>query len=344
MRTQHTERLTFRIRRQARNLIWFTDYLAWLMISPWKFKKLPLVESVVVVEDRSMGDLLVATPVFRALKKVFGELDVLVKDGMQDVLWGNPYVDNVITQVTNHYDLGIILHSRSAGNFRMSKILKNRCRFRIGCSRPLFSHGKGLFLHRKTRPTFALKNEIEDNLDVVRTIGIDGDSRLEAYTDFTPDLKNYVVFHTHGDIPSHRWYPEQWAQLSRWMNKPVVFTGTDQQYISEMMRPVQGQAISATGTTIREYFGWIKHADCVFTVDTSAVHVASAFGTKTVALFGPGDPRIWGPLSPQGRIVLRGDCHSCRAAACALGDHRCMRSIQAQDVMAVYEKFSETRF
>ena len=34
--------------------------------------------------------------------------------------------------------------------------------------------------------------------------------------------------------------------------------------------------------------------------DTATTHLAAACGTPTVALFGPTDPRLWGPIPPGG--------------------------------------------
>ena len=80
----YNERLRYRIKRQLKNVLWFIDYFIWLIFSPYKFKKLTKVESVLVVEDRSLGDLLVCTPLLTVLKRHFKQVNVLVKEGMQD--------------------------------------------------------------------------------------------------------------------------------------------------------------------------------------------------------------------------------------------------------------------
>ncbi len=330
------ERITYRLLRHAKDAVWYLDYGIWLLFSPYKFKRLPRdIQSVVVIEDIGLGDLLVSTPVFRALKKKYGKVDVLVKPGMQDVLKGNPHVDNAITKVERNYDLGVILHARTNGNYTLSKQLKEKCRFRIGCTRVGFKEGKGFFLNRKTRPTFNIKTKVQDNLDVVRTIGVDGDEYLEAYTNFVPPVKDYILLHTHGAYETHNWSKEKWARLADQLNTPIVFTGTDKGYVHDIMQKMKRKdAIDATGTTIQEYFGWMKQARAVVTVDTSAMHVAAAFNKKVISLFGPGDPRIWKPHCQESIVIQKGDCHSCHKNYCALGDHRCMQLITPEDILA----------
>jgi len=331
------ERLRYRLARHLKDFVWFVDYGVWLLSSPYKFKSLPKdIKSVLVVEDIGIGDLLVTTPVFRALKKKYGEVDVLVKKGMEDVLSGNPNIDNIVISVDKKYDLGVILHARTNGNFKMSKLLKDNCRFRIGCTRVGLKEGKGFFLHRKTRPNFKSQRKIQDNLDVIRTIGLDGDEKLEAYTDFKPKVKDYVVFHTHGAYKTHNWYAQKWVELAKKADKKIVFTGVNKEYVQAMVSKLpKGKAVDVTGCTIEEYFGWVKHADLVVTVDTSAMHVAAAFDVPVVSLFGAGDPRVWKPNSTKSVVIRKGDCHSCHKTYCRLKDHRCMAMIEAEDV-AVY--------
>ena len=333
---QH-ERFKYNVLRQLKNVVWLADYGLWLLISPYKWFPFPKkVKTVLVVEDIGLGDLLVSTPVFRALKKKYGDVTVLVKPGMQDVLKGNPHVDRVITSLDGYYDLGIILHARSHGNWNLSQQLRSHCRFRVGCTRVGFLEGRGFLLHRKTFPNFAIKKKEQDNLDVIRTIGLDGDAFLEAYTDFVPPLKKYTLFHTHGAYESHNWYVEKWVELAKKIPGTIVFTGVDADYVGEIISQLpKKKGVAVLRTSIPEFFGWIKHADQIITVDTSAMHVASAFNKKVISLFGNGDPRIWKPepLSARSSVVLKGNCHSCHLSKCALGDHRCMKLIEVEDVL-----------
>ena len=67
--------------------------------------------------------------------------------------------------------------------------------------------------------------------------------------------------------------------------------------------------------------------------DSAPMHLASAMGTPTVAIFGPTVPDFgFGPLAP-GSMVVGHDALPCRPCdrhgpqRCPLGHHRCMRDL-----------------
>ena len=92
---------------------------------------------------------------------------------------------------------------------------------------------------------------------------------------------------------------------------------------------------SASEAVVPDY-ALLAEMDLVVSVDTSATHIASAVGTPVVALFGPGDPRIWRPYG-SGNIVVRdesSECLGCKRASCFREAHFCMDGITVERVMA----------
>jgi len=339
------EHFRYKFERFLRNFVWLVDYLVWLVISPYKFKRLPKkVESIIVVENIALGDLIVTTPVYKALKYKYpnSKLDVFVNPNMKDVLKENPHIDNIITEIKGDYDLGIILHARFE-NYKLSKLLKKHAKFRIGCTRVGVREGKGFFLHRKTKPNFKLKHKVYDNLDVLKSLEIRNfNPSLEIYTDFKPDLKSYVVLHMCPAHKTHYWSKEKFARLAGKLSEKynIVFTGIekDLDYINEVRKMMESDSKIVIGS-ILEFFGWIKHAKFVVSVDTSAMHVAAGFDTPVVALFGAGVPNIWRPFSKNGKVVFKGNykCTNCLKHSCKYGDFGCMESIKVEDVLNLLE-------
>ncbi|MGQ0712200.1 MAG: glycosyltransferase family 9 protein [Gemmatimonadaceae bacterium] len=82
----------------------------------------------------------------------------------------------------------------------------------------------------------------------------------------------------------------------------------------------------------------IGRAQALVTNDSSPLHMASAMGTPTVAIFGPTVPEFgFGPLAPRSAVVghQQLDCRPCDRHGprkCPLGHWRCMRELGVDDV------------
>ena len=77
---------------------------------------------------------------------------------------------------------------------------------------------------------------------------------------------------------------------------------------------------------------WLQRAALVLSNDSASLHLASAVGAPTVAVFGPTDERKYGPTAPRSRVVRRRlFCSPCEQALCRFS-HECMRFIGADEV------------
>lgn len=67
-------------------------------------------------------------------------------------------------------------------------------------------------------------------------------------------------------------------------------------------------------TTLQELGALIESCDVVVTADTGALHIALALNKPVVALFGPTDPKLWGPLTGTFKVLVNDelDCLGCR--------------------------------
>jgi ADP-heptose:LPS heptosyltransferase len=80
------------------------------------------------------------------------------------------------------------------------------------------------------------------------------------------------------------------------------------------------------------------------TGDTGPMHLAAAVGTPLVAIFGPSDPRRWGPLSSTARIVRSAvDCAPCNRirrppARCAGTLPDCLAAIDVDQVLEAVDR------
>jgi heptosyltransferase-2 len=69
------------------------------------------------------------------------------------------------------------------------------------------------------------------------------------------------------------------------------------------------------------------------TNDSGAMHIASALGVPTIAVFGATDDAATGPTGPNARVVRQPvECSPCLLRECPI-DHRCMSRVSADRVV-----------
>ena len=87
-------------------------------------------------------------------------------------------------------------------------------------------------------------------------------------------------------------------------------------------------------TTLRQFVDIAAACRLFLTNDSGAMHVASAVGVPTVAIFGATDNVATGPCGPFTRVVREhAECAPCMLRECPI-DHRCMTRVSAGRVAA----------
>jgi len=115
-----------------------------------------------------------------------------------------------------------------------------------------------------------------------------------------------TVIHPGAASAARRWPAERWAQVARTLDD-VVITGSPE----ERSSLIPGRPLDTDLSTLA---ATVAHARLVLCGDTGVAHLATAFGTPSIVLFGPTPPRHWGPPGdrPQHRVLWagrRGDPH-----------------------------------
>ena len=132
-----------------------------------------------------------------------------------------------------------------------------------------------------------------------------------------------------------RWphYP-QLAQALAGASRVVVVGSADDTPLADEIVAAAPGTLDATGRlSLLASAELLGRCAVLVTNDSAPMHLASAMGTPTVALFGPTVPEFgFGPLAPRA-IVVGHDALACRPCdrhgphRCPLGHHRCMREL-----------------
>jgi heptosyltransferase-2 len=144
---------------------------------------------------------------------------------------------------------------------------------------------------------------------------------------------------------SKRWPASHYARLATMLGERGyevwIVGGRDEKPLAEEIRASVPAARDLTDLDLGDGALALGEADAAVSNDSGALHMASAFGTPTLALFGPTDPAAWMPLNKSAKALLADeplDCRPCAAHVCPLGHHKCLVDLAPQAVFAEVER------
>ena len=149
---------------------------------------------------------------------------------------------------------------------------------------------------------------------------------------------------------SKRWPVPYWATLIdlliREQNVQVILTGApgDTPLIECVTRQMHEKAFNLAGkTSLPQLVALLKRANLVISGDSGPMHIAAAVGTPLIAIHGPTDPALSGPVSPTA-IVLRSEiwcspCYNAKDSAdCRFFTTQCMKNILPSQVYKIAQE------
>ena len=139
-----------------------------------------------------------------------------------------------------------------------------------------------------------------------------------------------------------RWLPERFAEaaarVARELDAGVAIFGSkdERELCAEVARAIAAAGVSARNfageTTLAEFIELAAACRLYLTNDSGAMHIASALGVPTVAVFGATDDLTTGPTGVLARVVREPvECSPCLKRECPI-DHRCMTRVSADRV------------
>jgi len=282
--------------------------------------------SVLVIVTRRIGDVLLATPLVRSLKRTWPDavVDVLAFDGTQTALIGNPDVRRVLTvperpswtahlafilRLFRRYDIALstqhgdrpTFYAFLAGRWRAGLLMPTR---KESWKRVLLQHWlpfDDLDTHT-VRANLALADTIGASRqgDVVVCSSPNDERSAKGLVD---DERPFAVLHAYPKFNYKMWHAAGWVEVARWLaaqGMRVVLSGgaeaRELTYIEEVARSMPAGTISAAGKlTLGASANLVSRARIYVGPDTAMTHVAAALGVPTVALYGPTNCVKWGP-------------------------------------------------
>jgi ADP-heptose:LPS heptosyltransferase len=252
----------------------FSAFLPDVLYSPDQVD-LGAVKSILVIRQHDqLGDLILATPVFRALRQRFpgARITALARYYTHPVLFHNPNIDRVLVYpeklklatpkrlfrlirgLRQHYDLCIVLNTVSHSLSSDILALLSGARYRLGTAEMPFYHFRpNLFYNVLSRPPEHPVHETRRNLLILEHLGI-GTDDLSEEVSFTPEEQEQgkKVLWDHHLVPEktigihlgaanleNRWPYQRYAALADWLSSEygftiAVFWGAREQELGEL--------------------------------------------------------------------------------------------------------------
>jgi ADP-heptose:LPS heptosyltransferase len=147
-----------------------------------------------------------------------------------------------------------------------------------------------------------------------------------------------TVLHVGAAYGSRLWPVERFAEVARKLaadGHRIVFTGSS----AERSRALDVARLSGLGENhvlagtlgLSEFVAAIAAAGLVVSADTGAAHLASAYSRPSVVLFGPAPAEVWGP--PPGPHVVLTDAQARRGDTFAATPDPALLAVSAEDVL-----------
>ena len=351
--------LAYRIAQAYSRLYW-----SWRDFKKKRRGKRNRSSNILVIRLSSIGDIILTTPVLRALKKKYPDavIHFLTMDAYKDAISGNPDVDRLIlfekrkypgiagiyrfsrTLKETPYDLIIDLHakirSRLISAFIRGKVLRYKKRslwksilVPLGLAR---YHADDTIVRNYFGPlekigVFFTKEQLAFH---VRESDYEG---LEPFDDF-------VVMAPGAANNTKRWPPEHFSALGRLIEGKIVLIGggEDMERCRNISSAIGDRCVNLAGKlTLKESGALISRSKYIIANDSGPFHIARGVSANVFVIFGPTDPGMFAYDDDTVLVYAGTPCSPCSLhgdKACPKGHFDCMKLLTPEMVYRIIHK------
>lgn len=320
--------------------------------------------NILVSRLRFLGDIILTTPLLNGLRQAYPEAHItyLAEEPYIHILDHHPDVDTLLgfARGNTAQEWGIIRHLLTRrfdiaidlfGNPRSALLtFLSRAKTRIGGD---FRMRKHFYTRSISLPDTNISS-IDFHLAYLQPLDIEFKKRNPYLTISEAEQqwantylqekkihldKTIIGLHPGATWPAKRWMPQRFAQLADRLTDrgyQVIFTmgPNEQSLLKEVFKYTTKTFTPPELLTLRQLTALISLFHVYVSNDCGPMHIGPAVNTPTVGIFGPGEPHIWFPYSPDNGHQLvyhQIDCSQCHQDFCEKMD--CMKAITVQNVL-----------
>lgn len=327
-------------------------------------EELSIFNKILIIRLSSLGDILLTTPFIRSPKNQFPKinLDIIVREEYSDAIKFNPNLNqkfyysrnndenkNLLTKLSKeNYDLIIDLQNNLRSKKISSSLNVKTVRFKKSSwQKILLVNFKINLLKEKPQIPVRYAKTIPD-------IKLD-DKGIDLFSDKLPskiisDRNNLVGICPGARHFTKRWPKEYFIELGKMLSesgyKVVLFGGKiDNQLCEEISKEISDSINLANDDNLLQTAADMKMCKAVICNDSGLMHVASAVGTKVIAIFGSTVKEFgFTPYNCQ-NLILENNSLSCRPcshigrSSCPKKHFKCMKEISPKSVFENLKTF-----
>ncbi len=148
--------------------------------------------------------------------------------------------------------------------------------------------------------------------------------------------REYIVMAPATRWESKMWPAAYWKRLIMLLSKYdadifVVGTTADVSFINMIIKDTKAVNLSGK-TSVKQLFYLLKKAKLTVALDSGAMHLSAASGTKLVSIFGATDPKLTGPINKDSILKADISCTPCMLRVCPIGN-RCMKLVSPEMII-----------
>ncbi len=338
---------------------------------------LSTIHSIVIRCPNWIGDAVMATPIFRQVKRIFphASITAIAHEPIAELLDGVEGIDAFlvfsraqdrkrqeearIAKEIRHRtpDLGILLTTSLSSAWMLWKA---RVRWRVGLS----AHMRRFLLNIPVKVENKELHDVVRYGEILRPFGgVQGELALQLkVTDderqkmrrTLHDLgmrenERLVIINPGAAYGSAKCWPQEYfravaEQLAQRGGVFCIFIGDGKAVpmIDPIVSGIPHNVVSLAGmTSMRDLMAILSMGDCLLTNDSGPMHIAAAFQRPLLAIFGSTNPKRTGPWGCGNVLYKHVACSPCYLRECPI-DFRCMRRITPEEVLGHIEQILKT--
>lgn len=329
---------------------------------------LPDRPRILLIRLSAVGDVANCLPAAAALRAhlPLARLAWAVDDRFADLVACAPDVDEILrfprrgtpaavaaflASLREHgFDAAVDLH----GNARSGLVAwASRAPIRLGFAHPASREGNAIWTTHRLKVDGALPHRTDRSLALLSLLGVPPapprwhlrppERAARTAAAWLADAgvpEPFVAIHPGASAKGRykQWAAERFARLADDLiadgHRVVFFRGPgEEETLAAVGRAMTRTLVATPVFALDAALAFLARARLVVGSDSGPVHLAHALGRPTVAIFGPKDPRQYGPRGRFHHAIYRAlPCSPCRNTSCP--HRRCLDLVSAEEVTA----------